>query len=282
MSLSEKIKENILRTSSYIDKVQLIDEKPLFSHLDINITELCNRKCVFCPRVDESEYPNQNLNMNLDLAQKISDELLELKYQGVIVLSGFGEPTLHPDFLNVIRILSKCSRLELITNGDKLNKEYIKKLKEAGLNYIVVSMYDGPHQIEPFKEMFRELNLGEDFFLLRDRWHNSDDDYGLKLTNRAGKVTIGNQDEVDVTHPCYYTAYSLTIDWNGDVLLCIQDWNKKVKLGNILFQNLYEVWNSSILKKRRKKLISGNRCDAPCKNCNVDGTLHGFNHIKFF
>ena len=25
----------------------------------------------------------------------------------------------------------------------------------------------------------------------------------------------------------------MTIDWNGDVLVCMQDWNKKIKFGNI-------------------------------------------------
>ena len=27
---------------------------------------------------------------------------------------------------------------------------------------------------------------------------------------------------------CYYTHYSMMIDWNGDVYLCTQDWQRKV------------------------------------------------------
>jgi wyosine [tRNA(Phe)-imidazoG37] synthetase (radical SAM superfamily) len=31
--------------------------------VDINVTEVCTRKCVFCPRVDPKLYPNRNLNL---------------------------------------------------------------------------------------------------------------------------------------------------------------------------------------------------------------------------
>ena len=71
----------------------------------------------------------------------------------------------------------------------------------------------------------------------------------------------------------------MTIDWNGDVLLCVQDWNKRIKLGNLNFQTLLEVWYSSELAKWRRRLIQGRRSKLPCSRCNTDGTLHGYNHV---
>ena len=62
MSINEATKANLRRKSGFIDEVQRKNGVPLFSWVDINITELCNRKCVFCPRVDENLYPNLNLN----------------------------------------------------------------------------------------------------------------------------------------------------------------------------------------------------------------------------
>ncbi|MDB3973977.1 SPASM domain-containing protein [Alphaproteobacteria bacterium] len=277
-----KTYENLKRATEHIDDVQIYQEKPLFSHLELNVTELCNRKCIFCPRVNEDDYPNQNLNINIKLIEKIADELKELNYKGEIVLSGFGEPTLNPNISQIISILSKSARVELVTNGDKLNSHKIREYVSSGLKFLAVSMYDGPEQIEKFKKIFRESNVGEDVFILRDRWHTEEDDFGLKLTNRAGTVNIGNQDPVNTKSPCYYPLYSMTIDWNGDVLLCVQDWNKKVKVGNLMFSSLYEIWHSSILEKRRRKLMNGNRCDSPCNKCNVEGTLHGFNHFKYW
>ena len=43
--------------------------------IEINLTELCNRKCVFCPRVDPKVFPNRNLHMSLDLSKKIASNL---------------------------------------------------------------------------------------------------------------------------------------------------------------------------------------------------------------
>lgn len=279
--MNESTKKNLQRKSYYVDNVQLINNKPLFSWIDINLTELCNRKCIFCPRVDEAKYPNQSLHMSEKLIEKIVEELNSINYKGSVVFAGFGEPMLHPELLKLISYF-KNIRLEIVTNGDLLTAKLIKQMIESGIDLICVSMYDGVEQIDKFNKMFIEAGVSEEYYLLRDRWHTEEDNYGLKLTNRAGMINVGIQDLVDKTKPCYYPHYSMTIDWNGDVLVCVQDWNKKVKLGNIYAQTLLEVWNSGTMNKYRKKLGSCDRNIEPCKNCNADGTLHGFNHIEYW
>lgn len=277
--LNEATKKNLQRKSAYVDVVQMYKGLPLFSWIDLNLTELCNRKCVFCPRTDEAEYPNQKLHMSLQLAEKMANELRELNYNGVIVLSGFGEPMLHPQLADLIRLFSDVCRVEMVTNGDFLKEKQITDLVEAGLDYFVVSMYDGPEQIERFTTRFQNAGVGTDKYILRDRWHNEEDGFGLKLTNRAGTIHVGDQAPIDNAKPCNYTAYSLTIDWNGDLLLCVQDWNKKVKFGNANMERLTDMWHSRAYGTFRNKLMSGNRNCAPCNKCNTDGTLHGFNHV---
>lgn len=277
--ISEATKENLRRKSYYADDVQMKDEIPLFSWLDLNLTELCNRKCIFCPRVDADLYPNQNLNMAPALARKIADELVSLSYKGAVVLCGFGEPLLYPHLSEIVSYFGSAIRVEMVTNGDRLTAQSITELVRAGVDYFVVSMYDGPHQIEYFQGLFRSASVNQDRYVLRDRWHTEEDNFGLKLTNRAGTVSIGKQDPVDIHHPCHYPAYSMTIDWNGDVLLCVQDWNKKVKMGNLYSQSLVEVWCSSAIQKYRYQLAKGRRGMPPCNKCNTDGTLHGHNHV---
>ncbi len=72
--ISEKTKLNLLRKSDFVDNVQFDSDgiTPLFSWVDISLTELCNRLCTFCPRIDPRFYPNQNLNFGLELATKVS------------------------------------------------------------------------------------------------------------------------------------------------------------------------------------------------------------------
>jgi hypothetical protein len=55
---------------------------------------------------------------------------------------------------------------------------------------------------------------------------------------------------------------------------------KKIKLGNAGQDKLLDVWESPRISKLRNKLIQGDRSDSPCKECNTDGTFHGFNHVK--
>jgi radical SAM protein with 4Fe4S-binding SPASM domain len=213
------------------------------------------------------------------LLRRMADELQSLDYRGVVVFCGFGEPLLYPHLSEVIGYFGTGIRVEIVTNGDRLTAKYIEDLIKAGTDYMVISMYDGPHQIEHFQRMFRDAGYDDRYYLLRDRWHTEEDNFGLKLTNRAGTVSIGKQDAVDVDHPCHYPAYSMTIDWNGDVLLCVQDWNKKVKLGNLYAQSMIEAWRGNLIQKYRHQLADGGRRLPPCNRCNTDGTLHGFNHV---
>ena len=278
----QTILKNIKRKSKYIDNVQMYDGVPLFSWIDINPTELCNRKCEFCPRKDPAEYPNQNLNMQIELGKKTADELKEYKYHGGVIFSGHGEALLHNDIVNLVGVFGSDIHTELVTNGDKLSVGLAKELFAAGLGVLLVSMYDGPHQIDYFERMFKKVGIGSDKYVLRDRWYSVEADYGVKLTNRGGTVKEGCQEDVDENRYCYYTHYSLQIDWNGDVLLCVQDFNKKIKFGNIYAQLLMEIWKSDAITKYRKRLGKGSRAIYPCNCCNVNGTLHGCNHAKLW
>jgi len=277
----QTIMSNIKRKSEFVDNVHMIDDVPLFSWIDISPTELCNRKCSFCPRVNSSEYPNQNLNMSVKSAKKIAMELADLEYKGAVVFSGYSEPLLNPSIIEIVKEF-KNVHTEIVTNGDKLDSLMISSLYDAGIDVIVVSLYDGPFQLNEFKSKFNDLKIHENKYILRDRWYDIEEDYGLKLTNRGGRVAEGDQPDVILDRPCYYTHYSLMIDWNGDVMLCVQDWNKKVKFGNANIDSLLDIWKSHNINKYRKMLGKGIRGLMPCSQCNVDGTLHGYNHIKLW
>ncbi len=288
MTLTEATKANLRRKSGFIDDVYLRSGKPLPSWIDLNLTELCNRSagsrhaCVFCPRIDAAQYPNQALHMSLDMVQRIASQLREVSYAGTVVLCGFGEPMLHPTFQAVVAMLCRVGcRVELVTNGDRLSTGYARDLVALGLDCIVVSCYDGPHQLLKFKAMLDDAGLVEgDGYILRDRWHSAEDQFGLKLTNRAGMVEVGKQDPVQPERPCHYLAYQMTVDWNGDVLLCVQDWSKRIRFGNLAHQSLWEIWTSPAMHKRRMQLMQSRMGLSPCSGCNTDGTLHGFNHVK--
>ena len=182
------------------------------------------------------------------------------------MLAGYGEPMMHKNFNDLVQTFSKVCNVETTINGDFLTVK------------IIISLYDGIEQIERFNNMFKKAGVGEDKYILRDRWYSEDNDFGVKLTNRTGVLNFGNQPKIDKNKPCYYPHYSMIIDWNADCYLCTQDWSRRIKTGNIMFSSFLEIWTSSILKKYRNHLANGKRDLYPCLNCNANGTLHGFNH----
>ncbi|WP_028862527.1 radical SAM/SPASM domain-containing protein [Psychromonas aquimarina] len=275
--MHKTIEKNLARVSRLVDEdVQLSEQGfPLFNWLELSPIDTCNRSCVFCPKTDPSKAPNQPHVMPPMLYQKLADELKAINYQGTVMLAGYGEPLLSKHIVDMVSVFSAVCNTEITTNGDPLNKRKIQQLLDAGVGKIVVSMYDGPEQIDHYKHLFSQANAPLDSYILRDRWYGESEEYGLKLTNRAGVLSFGEKVEKLHHHPCYYPDYMMMVDWNGDVMLCTQDWNRRIKSGNLSFNSLVEVWQSKLLKRYRSHLHAGKRDLPPCNQCNATGTLHG-------
>jgi glycosyltransferase domain-containing protein/radical SAM protein with 4Fe4S-binding SPASM domain len=104
--------------------------------------------------------------------------------------------------------------------------------------------------------------------------------YSNSLSYCLGLVKTGNQIANDVHTTCYYPSYQFLIDWNGDVFLCPQDWQRRQTMGNMMQEEVFDIWTSKIMKKYRVDLLQGKRSNNPCKNCNAQGTLLGGNHAQ--
>ncbi len=277
--LNKQIKVNIQRRTVIVDdQLVYFKDVPIPSWIELSLIDVCNRKCVFCPKSDPSVAPDTHQKMNMKLIEKLTEELKRIKYKGSVVLCGYGEPMLHKDIYTISRKLAEASFVEIVTNGDTLTKEQIKKLYDSNVNKLLISLYDGPEQVTKFKKMADAAQVPEDFVILRNRWFDEKEDYGLKLTNRAGTIKVGKQDSVETFSHCFYPSYSVLIDWNGDVFLCSQDWQRRRTMGNIMLENLFEIWIGKTISKYRKNLLNGKRCNSPCTECNAEGTVLGHKH----
>jgi radical SAM protein with 4Fe4S-binding SPASM domain len=69
---------------------------------------------------------------------------------------------------------------------------------------------------------------------------------------------------------CTMPFFSMSILFNGDVLICCQDWRRQVVIGNIKNESLLSVWDSDTYNTLRKK-ISDCRFDdiITCKSCTL-------------
>lgn len=280
MDPKQTIKKNLERRSKSVDVVELYEGIPKPTWVELSLIDVCNRKCVFCPKANEDVAPDTYQSMTRNIINKIHDQLIEINFTGTISLCGYGEPLLHKDINYIVEKLSKVSKVEIITNGDVLSPKKLQQLFLSNVSKVLVSMYDGPEQIEKFEKMAREANVSNDTFILRDRWYDKYNDFGVKLTNRAGTIKEGNQEKIDNNKKCYYPTYQFLIDWDGNIYLCPQDWQRRISMGNMMQETIFKIWTGKILSKFRKDLLSGNRCNSPCSKCNADGTLLGNKHAK--
>tara|TARA_B100000586_G_scaffold49523_1_gene32924 strand:- start:736 stop:1635 length:900 start_codon:yes stop_codon:yes gene_type:complete len=279
--VNKQIKVNIKRRTVIVDD-QLVYHKgvPIPSWIELSLIDVCNRSCVFCPKSDPKVAPNTYQKMNMVLINKLTRDLKKIKYKGSVVLCGYGEPMLHKEIYKISKKLAEVAFVEIVTNGDTLTKDVINKLYHSNVNKLLLSLYDGPFQKKKFKKMEKEAKVPSGFIIQRDRWYDEKKDYGLKLTNRTGLINVGKQDDVKNFTYCYYPSYSVLIDWNGDVFLCSQDWQRRRTMGNIMLENFFDIWIGKTISKYRKNLLLGKRCNSPCSECNAEGTVLGYKHAQ--
>ena len=277
----ETIQKNIIRKKPILDREpQFHKGVPIPSWIELSLIDVCNRSCSFCPKSDESIAPNTNQKIQMILIDKLVSDLKKINFQGAFCLCGYGEPMLHKEYLEISTKLGSIGGVEIITNGDMINNKSLKEIYNSGTSRLLISLYDGPEQILRFKKMIQECNIPDDFVILRDRWYTDKIDYGVKLTNRVGTISTGNQPDSNdyKKQKCFYTAYQLLIDWNGDVFLCPQDWQRRQTMGNIMQTDIFDIWSGPVLSKYRRSLLNGDRKLNPCNKCNADGMVYGNKH----
>jgi len=246
--------------------------------IELNITEKCTRKCSFCPRYDESIYKNRDLDMPIETVVELVSKIKNSNFEGDINICGFGEPFLHKNLLSVVKELKKLNnRVSITTNGDVLNTRNISALYSAGLDFMVISCYDGEEKIAKIAKLFNQAGIKEKYFI-RDLYNNGNSElFALEnnFNNRSGIIKHFNHLR-KCEGVCYLPFYYVILDYNGDALLCVQDWFRKAgKFGNINHNSLEEIWNNVRLNEYRKKLVNGKRELEPCSTCNVNGSLFG-------
>jgi len=94
----------------------------------------CNLSCTYCNEYDDFSPPVPTATMVARL------NLLADLGTGVITFSG-GEPLLHPDLDELIATVRRRGRIAcMITNGYNLMPDRIKRLNEAGLDHLQISI----------------------------------------------------------------------------------------------------------------------------------------------
>lgn len=120
--------------------------------LQVRATTLCNMNCIFCS-TDGGPFSKHKTNYiaDVDYLTDLVKGILEFKGDGItIFLDSVGEPTMHPDFVKLVKNIKKIkqvSEIITITNGALLTKNIVDSLEKAGLTRINLSL----HSLNPEK-----------------------------------------------------------------------------------------------------------------------------------
>ncbi|RKZ49139.1 MAG: hypothetical protein DRR16_04355 [Candidatus Parabeggiatoa sp. nov. 3] len=171
--------------ATFIQKVQLlrglltgnvVNTYPIFVTLDV--TRRCNLQCIGCTYHSESAKKLQPRNsgmmdMTVDFVNRLCNELKTTKTRS-IVIEGSGEPFLNPHIFDMISVIKAAGfQLTILTNGTLLDQNVIRRLVDAKVDTIKVSLwatsieeyrlnYPGVNPTKNFKKTLDGLKLFSD------------------------------------------------------------------------------------------------------------------------
>jgi len=290
--------ESALRRNARLVKRAMLatgrDEAPLPEIVQIESTNICNAKCVFCPR-DEMER-RQGI-MDMALFRKIVDECAELGIAH-LRMHNYGEPFVDRALVEKVRYAKErgIPQVGMISNGSLLTEKAARGMIEAGLDAINISVdasgketfertrvglkYDKViGNIERLLELRREAGTTRPKLILSFvRQNNSEDERAFieHWRHRADKIHITDlhnwagtlHQRSDVNYPCYRPWLTFTALWDGRVALCCADFDGRTILGDLRTSTIREIWNSEAYRAvRREHLQSGG--PAICRSCDL-------------
>ena len=237
---------------------------PLFDKISIEINSFCNRTCSFCTRSNDNR---EKSRMPEELIHKVLYELAEIEYKGLISFHFYNEVFTDK---RIFSFFEKCKELGLynyiFTNGDFLTPGVIDRLNKYNIKEFALSIYDWKTEQEfqaKCDAFNKELKLDKqawEFYIIK-----GGDNFG----NRAGYVNYKEEKlTLPLTAGCSKIEKKIDVRYDGSVVMCCQDYYGVHKIGDILKENIIDIWYSDIRQKQIKDLRKGLRkCYELCSKC---------------
>ena len=250
-------------------------------------TAVCNANCFHCP-TNKAEYLTHARGvMDLGLFERIVTELAELGFSGITIFGLFGEPFQDPHFTERLRIMRRLipgALLHPSTNAalydSGKHREALGLLDDIAVHIegMTPAVYEASMRPLKAKRTFpRAEKLIEDrggrpvrvvsplhrrnlheAAEMRSWWEKKGAGATafLPLHNRAGQSPA--YDDValaPLATACAPDAMDdLFIDWDGKVLACCQDFNRRVVIGDLARESVREVMTGKVRRRMAEQL----------------------------
>lgn len=298
-----KINNKILLSESYFNKD--IISKGLPSFMIIEPTNFCNLRCIMCPY---PSMLRKKTHMDLVLYKNIIDQIKG--HVEFIWLHLYSESLINNNIYEMIDYAENNSiKTGLSTNGTLLNDSNINSLLKTKLDLLIIAM-DGIKEetyenirrgakyevtkknIENFMRLKNSLETKMKVVLQCINMKQTSDEvdafknYWSKFAfhniliknfhNFAGQIdsiNILNNDiknRIANNNVCFEPWVGLTVQSNGDVVPCCNDYDGKYVIGNCKSEPISKLWNNQRMQNLRSMFINNtSRSGTLCQNCDT-------------
>lgn len=273
---------------------------PFPSHIDIETSNRCQMKCPMCGRGLMKD--QKQGDMDFALFTKIIDECSRERVYSV-KLSWRGEPLLNSKIVEMVAYAKKkgIKDVAFLTNGERLNKDLVDRLIDAGLDWISISV-DGLGEIYErirfpakfdsvvssithIREAREKRGQKKPIIRVQSIWSAIKHDpqqYQEFWKPIADKVCfiadqIRSSDQKDFKHDPSYICQSawqrICVMWDGRIAQCHNDYLEKNILGDVRVSSLREIWHNQRSREFRRLMREKKRLQLkPCQTC-CDGGI---------
>jgi len=164
------------------------------------------------------------------------------------------------------------------TEAFEKTKEVIRIKDEKGYKTkIIITMIDVGHdqkqqeEYQRLAQIFRDLDV---YIYLKSedqQWYRKDDSLLVYLDDKGRKPPeqeksfYGTQ-AIHWLETCKHPWMSMTLKSDGEVHMCMEDYNNEIFLGDARKNNLHDIWNGELYNNFRRDHFDLN----PCIKCNTE------------
>lgn len=255
----------------------------MFNRIYIEITNICNLKCSFCPITTRNKEFMSVSNFEVVLS-KIKN------YTKHIYLHVKGEPLMHPNLDEILKLANAYDLNVNITTNARLLKDKIDILNNNKIRQINISLHSF-NSVNEIKELLPNVDKLKCYVSLR-LWNNKDNTeiykllesyYNKKIDLSSNRFSLSDKvflsieklfDWPDINNEiiseygtCKGGKRQLAILVDGTIVPCCLDNEGIINLGNIFESSIQDILNTT----RYKELINGfnnNKLNEElCKKC---------------
>ena len=255
--------------------------------LQVETTNNCQSKCIFCPHDSFQEFGN----MTDELYTKILEEAAEIETIEKFIPMGTGEPFCDPKIMK--RVEQACGllpkvKIVIYTNGGLLTEDILNELNSmnghihlmvsvnaltADTRYKIMGLNDFDHVMAMVRYLDAKTLLPYclsmvDHPLVPDREKSAFCDakgWLIRYWSFGSKIYPYIRPEGLV---CARPQRYMFVRYTGQVSLCCCDVFGEIELGHLGIQSLKEVWSSAV-RQEYARAHTENRAHTMkmCKNC---------------